>query len=119
MKLAALISALITTFVVGQSNNSSLTYEQSCFVDSKLVGANALFTNSAQSFSDLTMVNNLQKTVFGSNTHVAVLKYCTNSNTGYLSLVQAGLASGIGHEVIWLNAIGSSVGSACGMYSLE
>ena len=56
--------------------------------------------------SDASQLNNISKTVFGNESRVAFLRYCTDSVYNYIESVQVGITNGIGSQSTWLNVLG-------------
>ena len=94
-----------------------------CFEESASYGRGDILDPLETLVSDASQLNNISKTVFGNQSRVAFLRYCTDSSTKYIESVQVGITNGIGSQSQWLNVLGHddkiSELNDCSIYQLE
>ena len=84
-------------------------WPSTCFEESKLYGRPENTVDTEQTLSsDRSLLQNISKLAFGSESRVALFRYCTSQLSQYLESVQVGITNGIGSQTNWLRVIGEN-----------
>ena len=82
-------------------------FQPDCFAETAAYGRPDYIDPDELPISDRTQLDYISRDVFTQESRAALLQYCTNSETGYLSSLQVGITNGIGSQTKWLLPIGT------------
>ena len=125
--MAHLTVKTLATFVLltrqGQTQDDPTVWSPDCFEETDAYGRGDILDPLESLVSDANQLNNISKTVFGQESRVAFLRYCTNPTLKYIESVQVGITNGIGSQSSWLNVLGHDDNynelNNCSIYQLE